>query len=97
MKNLAYGEVHFLVDDEAADAIVEYAVLMAKTGSADSVTLFVLGPDGNHEQTKFAIGPATMISAETTRSELEQPDNSEALAYMREKMAQLDWMPGDTF
>ena len=97
MKNLVYGEVQFLVDDESADAIVDYAVLMAKTGSADSVTLYVIGPDGNREQTKFAIGPASMVSAETTRSELEQPDNSAAIEYMRKKTELFGGYPDNPF
>jgi len=92
-----YGDVQFLVDDEAADAIVEYAVLMAQTGSADSVTLVVIGPDGNREKTTFAIGPASMVSAETTRSELEQPDNSAALDHMRKKTELFGGQPRETF
>jgi hypothetical protein len=85
MKRIYYGEADFLVGDEAADTLVEYAVLMAKLGTADSVQVGVIGPDGNAEVATFVIGPATILMVETTRSELPEPDNAEAIKYMAER------------
>jgi hypothetical protein len=89
MKHLYYGESGFLVGDEVADVLVDYTVMMAKKDTADSVTVVVLGPDGNTEESRFVIGPATMLTAETTRSELEEPDNSKVIEYMRARMEEL--------
>ena len=86
MKNLVYGESSWLVGDEAADAVLEYAVLMAKHGTADTLDVAVLGPDGNAETTTLVLGPSTMIQAQTTRSELVEPDNSALLAHVGERL-----------
>jgi hypothetical protein len=89
MKRIYYGEADFLVGDEAADALVDYAVLMAKLGTADSVQVEVIGPDGNAEMASFVIGPATILMVETTRSELSEPDNAAAIRYMAERTQEL--------
>jgi hypothetical protein len=89
MKRIYYGEANFLVGDEAGDALVEYAVLVAKRGSADLVKLAVLGPDGNEETASFVLGPGTTVLVETTRSELTEPANDAAIASLRERMAEL--------
>ena len=86
MKNLVYGESSWLVGDDAANAILEYTVLMAKDGAADTVDVNVLGPDGNSEMTTLVLGPATMIQAQTTRSQLQEPENFELIVYIRERL-----------
>ena len=86
MKNLVYGESSWLIGDSAADAILEYAVLMAKNASADTVDVVVLGPDGNRETTTLVLGPATMIQAQTTRSQLAEPDNAALLDYLGSRL-----------
>ena len=97
MKNLVYGESSWLVGDEAADAVLAYAVLMAKDGIADSVDVVVLGPDGNQETTTLVLGPATMIQAQTTRSQLAEPDNAALIEYVTSRVtrAQLPAQPVD--
>jgi len=86
MKNIVYGESTWLIGDAAADALLDYAVLMAQTGSADNVEAVVLGPDGNRETASLVLGPATMITAQTTRSELDEPDNSALMEYLRVRL-----------
>ncbi len=82
MKHLVYGDSSWLIGDAAADAILRYTVLMATTGTADTVDVVVLGPDGNEETTTLVLGPATMVQAETTRSLLKEPDNTALLDYV---------------
>jgi hypothetical protein len=89
MKRIYYGEANFLVGDEAGDALVEFAVLVAKRSSADLVKLAVLGPDGNEETASFVLGPGTTVLVETTRSQLAEPDNTAALASLRERMGEM--------
>jgi hypothetical protein len=86
VKNLVYGESSWLVGDAAADAILDYAVWMAKTNSADTVDVVVLGPDGNEETTTLVLGPATMVQAQTTRSQLEEPENGALIEYVRTRL-----------
>ena len=86
MKNLVYGDSSWLIGDEAADAVLEYAVLLAKHATADTLDVAVLGPDGNSETTTLVLGPSTTIQAQTTRSELAEPDNSALINYVRERV-----------
>ena len=83
MKRINYGDVNYLVGDTVADTLVRYTVLLAATGDADVVEVNVLGPDGNPETATFALGPGILITAETTRSELGEPDNEAVVTYMR--------------
>jgi hypothetical protein len=86
MKRINYGAVSYLVGDEVADTIVRYTAMLAAEGDADAVEVNVLGPDGNPEMATFALGPGILMTAETTRSELEPPGNEDATAYMQERL-----------
>jgi len=86
MKNIVYGESTWLIGDAAADALLDYAVFMAQTGSADHVDAVVLGPDGDEVVTSMVLGPATMITAQTMSSAFEEPDNSALMEYVRVRL-----------
>jgi hypothetical protein len=83
MKRINYGEISYLVGDDVADLLVRYTARLSSTGGADAVEINVLGPDGNPEVATFALGPGIIMAAETTRSELEEPDNSAAVTHMQ--------------
>src|SRR3954471_17784850 len=82
MKRINYGEVSYLVGDEVADHLVRYTAQLSASQTADVVDVNVLGPDGNPEVASFALGPGVPMTAETTRSELDEPDNTLALAHI---------------
>ncbi|MDQ4138149.1 MAG: hypothetical protein M3116_04805, partial [Actinomycetota bacterium] len=75
-----------LVGDDAADALVEYAALVAQLGSGDSVQLNGIGVDGEKVTASFLLNSGTVLMAESTSSELPEPDNLEATAYMRKQL-----------
>jgi hypothetical protein len=89
MKRINYGEVAYLVGDHVADLMVIYTARLSSVGQADAVELDVLGPDGNRETASFALGPGITMTAETTRSELNEPDNSAAVAYIEAAIERL--------
>jgi hypothetical protein len=93
MKTIYYGGATFLIGDEAADVLVEYAVQIASSVHPDAVDLHVLGPDGNEEIASFVLTPATMVTAETNRSELPEPDNTESVARIRQRLEHLRHPP----
>lgn len=86
MKRINYGEVSYLVGDAVADLLVRYTAVLSTKSDADAIEINVLGPDGNPEVATFALGPGILMAAETTRSELDEPDNAEIVGYMEERL-----------
>ncbi len=106
MKHLTYADKSVLVGDEAADAIIQFSALLAEKGHADAVTLNAIGSDGDAVVASFVLGSGTNLMAETTTSSLPEPDNSEGVVYMKDKIDLLtsppqirpnadDWSPGE--
>ena len=73
--------------DDAADTMIEYAVALGRKDSADSVSLNVLDAQGEPHVVVFLVGPATMMTVESSTSTLEEPDNSAAIQAMNERIA----------
>lgn len=86
MKHVTYGEKSVLMGDDAADTLLEYARLIADNGGADSVTLTSISPDGNTVETSFLLGPNTMMMVESTNSQIQPPDNEEAVSEMKDRI-----------
>lgn len=71
--------------DDAADAVIEYAVALGRKDSADSVSLNVLNLRGEPQVVVFLLGPATMMTSESVESEFDEPDNALAVKHMAER------------
>ena len=80
MKRLRYGAQSWLVDDDAADAVMERAASLAKSKDAEIVTLNVLNEDKRPQVVGFLLGPATMMTVENIEPPSETPDNRTAVA-----------------
>ena len=87
MKHVTVADKSLLVGDEAVDLLVEYATLLGQTGTADSVDLRALGPDGDEVMVTFLLNGGVTIVAETTTSSIPEPDNSKAEQYMHSEIA----------
>jgi len=81
-----YAEKSLMMGDEVADLMMEYAVLLARHGSADSVDVEAIGTDGDQVTATFLIGPATIMVAETARSSFPEPENGSAVTYLKEQI-----------
>jgi len=98
VKHVTIAEKSFLVGDDVADTLVRYAALLGKANSADSVTIRSLGVDGEEVEALYLLNSGTVLMAESTRSTLPEPDNSDALKYMQEQMDRYesyDLLPDD--
>lgn len=93
MMLINYGDTDWLIGDDAADLLLEYSVLMAKGGTADSVDVNVLTSTGERESVRLLIGPATMMTARPVASELPEPDNAATLATVRERIDAIESPP----
>ena len=85
MKQLTYDGGTWLLGDEAADALLDYAVALGRRAAADSIEVAVIDNDGHPERLTLLIGPATMMSVGTSRSQADEPDNREVVEEMRER------------
>jgi hypothetical protein len=84
MKHITGAEKSLLVGDEAADLLMEYASFLGNSRMVDTVKLRAFGVDGEEVTATFLLNEGTNILAESTRSQLPEPDNAEAVRYMRE-------------
>ena len=81
-----YAEKSLMMGDEVVDLMMEYAVLLARQSSADSVAVEAIGTDGDTVTATFLIGPATIMVAETARSNFPEPENADAVTYLKEQI-----------
>jgi hypothetical protein len=93
VKQITYAESSWLVGDDTADAIIEYAVLLARIESADSVRVAAISADGREHEVTLLIGPATMMTAEAVDLEIEEPDNTVAIAEIYQRMGRITAPP----
>jgi hypothetical protein len=63
VKRISYAETVFGTDDRVADLVLEYARLLARRGSADTVTVPGRVGDGAVEPVSLLVGPASQITA----------------------------------
>ncbi len=91
MKHLPLGEKSLFVGDEAADALLQCASVIARSARADTVELNVIGPDGHIGTATFLLDTGTNLVAESADDEaFAEPDNSQAVKYMREQLAAIE-------
>jgi hypothetical protein len=86
VKHVWFGQKAVFLGDDAADALVSYAAHVAQLRTGDSVDLRGINAEGNEVTTTFLLNPGTTLTAETTNIGLDEPDNDDAIAYMRERV-----------
>lgn len=89
MKHVTFGDKTLFVGDDAADALTAYAAALADHQRADTVTLNAIGPDGHEVEATFVIDQGAALMTETADAAFIEPDNGEALRYMKERTAAL--------
>jgi hypothetical protein len=85
MKHVTYGGKPLLVDDDAAEWLMEYARALGSAHMTDTVTLRAIGADGNEVSVTFLLNAGTELMTETARSTGEAPRNDEVVGYMQER------------
>jgi hypothetical protein len=63
VKRVSYAEHVFGTDDHLADLVLEYARLLARGGTSDTVTVPGRTADGALEPITLLLGPASQITA----------------------------------
>jgi hypothetical protein len=90
MKHVTYAANAVLVDDDAADALLEYARVLADSGRADTVTLRAIRPDGNTVDASFLLNASTVMMIESTDSDRSPPRNEHVVIDLRDRIASID-------
>jgi hypothetical protein len=89
MKRIAYAEEWLTTDDQVADLVLEYARALARSETADTVTIPVLD-HGSVRHAQFLIGPASqIIVVETDEARPAHFDVADAVAELRARMNRL--------
>ena len=86
VKHVTIAEKSLLIGDDAADTLVRYAALLGSTSSADSVNIRSIGVNGEEVGATFLLNSGTVMMVESTTSSLPEPDNTDALDYMRDQI-----------
>jgi len=89
MKHITFSDKSLMSGDEVVDLLLEYAAALARTSDADTVDISAISSDGDEVIATFLLDAGAPLMAETTNSTLPEPDNAEAIAYMRERMQRL--------
>jgi hypothetical protein len=96
MKHVTYSDKSLLIGTEAADLLMEYAAALIGAHTGDTVDINAIGVDGNAVSATFLLGEGAPLMAESANAQLEEPDNSAAIDYMREKMRVMHTPPAVT-
>jgi hypothetical protein len=87
MKHVTYAEKTLLIGDEMADVLIEYAAQLASDGDADALDVRAVSGDGDEVMATFLVGAGAPLMAETTHSNLPEPDNAELVERVRADIA----------
>jgi hypothetical protein len=87
MQQLIMSDKSLMVGDDIAELLMEYAALIAKVGSGDTVKVRAFGADGDEVMASFLLNSGTVLRSETSRSSLPEPENRDAEAYLRRRLA----------
>ncbi|HEV7951431.1 MAG TPA: hypothetical protein VGP24_16840 [Glaciihabitans sp.] len=88
MKHITFGDKSLLVGDDVADMLLEYAAFLTSSGAGDTVQVHAIGSDGSDVTASFLLGPGVTMMAETSTTSLPEPDNREAIEYIKEATMQ---------
>ena len=80
MKQILFAGQAFLVGDEAATALLQYAVALADLGRAGTVDLSVVRGDNNSStRAYFLLASGSPLAVTAIDSQLNEPDNDVAV------------------
>ena len=89
MKHLTFANKSLLIGDEFADALMSYADVLIEHRTGDTVDFHAISSDGDEVTASVILAAGTPLMTESTHNRLPEPDNTEALAYIEERVALL--------
>jgi hypothetical protein len=89
MMNLKYAGGTVTMSDDACATLLAYAEALARNAGSDTVTVAVIGEDGEPTDADILIGPASQLLAVPSKASHRDFDDRAQIAYMAERTAQL--------
>jgi hypothetical protein len=86
MRRIAYAQTVIGTDEHLADLVLQYATVLARKGSADTVVVPARVADGPVEAVSLLVGPASQITSWSDEEPFEA-DVSEAVADLEARIA----------
>lgn len=86
MQQVSVVEQPLLMGDRVAGLLLEYAALLGRSRSADTVRLRVISSDGAHRTAHLLLNSASMLLARWSPSRMPEPDNAQAEAYLQQRI-----------
>lgn len=83
MKSIHYASDEFLTGDDIADALVEFAAVLAKYESSMAVDIPVRFAGGDIVEVSFLLGPASQLVAVPTVNEFEELHDEGLVEWMK--------------
>ena len=90
---MTYADKSFLLGDEAAVTVLEYAAALAHSHDADDVEVRAISSDGDEVRAILLLGGGAPLMAESAHTDLPEPDNVDVMAYMRRRIDALRHTP----
>jgi hypothetical protein len=88
--HLTFSDKNLLVGDELAQVLIDYTAALASAKLGDSVTVNAIGADGDAVKAMLLLDTGAPVMAETTHSDLPEPDNDAVVEYMKLKTLELE-------
>lgn len=85
MKRIMYSAGSFVTGDRIADALMDYATVLARVGSADHLRVPGLGPDDRVHGFDLLIGPASQILTEDADTVIEEVGDEAFIQDVRQR------------
>jgi hypothetical protein len=94
VKQITYIDTVVRTDDDVADLVIEYAMVLAHHATSDVVTIPAIGADDRVRPTTLLIGPASQLVVTTVDSPPRPDlDAAAAVAHLRGRIAFLERKP----
>lgn len=62
MRRISTGIEQLLTADDIADAVLTYAGVLARAGTADTIEIPIVLPDGSTDHARLLLGPASQLT-----------------------------------
>jgi hypothetical protein len=85
MKFIHYSSTTVLTSDIAADAVVEYAAVLAHDGEAEVIDVPAVDDDGVAIIERMLLGPASLIVVEPAPDDVLEPDDRDFARALAER------------
>jgi hypothetical protein len=83
VKELIYAGGKTIVSDELAEALTDYAQILAANGESGVIDIPAVGEDGTVGTSRLLLGPASQIMAEPVTTDSPDLDDSAAIAELK--------------